>query len=207
MAKLTVKFISKVVRIGSSEGTAKRVKERSKAAGKLNMTFGVNVRDKVKPQQSEKSADATHVITIEEDIELDDAIIMGNWLLDRMDKQDNTSGYTDRKASFDSLKRRVLSSFGVEKFDVLTNDERITYAKKMVANNAPFQYTECSLHVKIDDKMTVYSKTFRRMNADHWKQDEVTSLIESARKVVPKKEVILRKVVSASGNNTQGTTP
>lgn len=178
---LTIKFISTVSTIGSSESTVKRLDKLSKAAGKFNVTIGTSIKralNKSKtegpepPKEPDKRPSNTKVVTkVIQDCSPEDATLIAKCLFDFMENQGNSVKYTERKAKFDTDKRMVLTELGVDSYDLLTPEQRKMYATMMITRRAPFTYTECSIHIKYGENQTIYSATQRKVGNSPFSED------------------------------------
>lgn len=180
---LTIKFISTVGTIGSSESTVTRLDKLSRAAGKFNVTIGTSIKrslGKVKPtteepelpKEPDKRPSNTRVVTkVIQGCSPEDATLIAKCLFDLMERQGNSEKYTERKAKFDTVKRMVLTELGVDNYDLLTPEQRKMYASMMIARRAPFTYTECSIHMKYGENQTIYSATQRKVGNSPFSED------------------------------------
>lgn len=212
---LTVKLISMVSTIGSQESTARRLTKLSAAAGKFNLTIGTSIKLALKktvtegptgqPPRTEKTKPSnTKVVTKTiEDCSPEDATLIADYLFNLMDAQSNTASYEQAKAHFDTCKRQVLAEFGAQNYDVLTAEERKSYATKMIALGAPFKFTTQSIHIKYGDNQTIYSRTRRVSGTSHWNEDFFDSKVD-IKKLREKYQVTFRQPVE-SGSQSQTT--
>lgn len=182
---LTIKFISTVGTIGSSESTVERLDKLSRAAGKFNVTIGTSIKRSLSntrqsktsdgsesPKQTDRQPSNTKVVTkVIQDCSPEDATLIAKCLFDFMERQGNSEKYTERKARFDTEKRMVLAELGVDNYDLLTPEQRKMYASKMIERKAPFTYTECSIHMKYGENQTIYSATQRKVGNSPFSED------------------------------------
>lgn len=210
--ELTIKFISQVNHVGSTEQTARRIAHLSKAAGKFNAMLGATIKEAPTANESSgppapeptpgrrKSSlkdDTSKVVTKTLDVTPEQAAVIATTLFNAMEKESNSEKYTERKSNFDTAKRECLNELGARDFKELTPDQRSMYAKKMIARKAPFSYTERSIHIRCNGMATVYSKTHRKLGKSHWPDDIYDRLIPDLGKLMKSKEVRLHNVQQA----------
>lgn len=182
--ELSIKFISQERRIGPDDSAATDSAYISKAAARFNVVIGVTMRRKRPDVQQDSASEVeaskrsgdlknnnTQVLhSVIRDLTKEDAAQLARFYFNHMEQTGNSDEYVRAKARFDSIKRSILQELHVDAIDELTKDQRIVYAGKMIQAKAPFIYTERSIHIKLGEYQTVYSKTVRLKGRQHWSE-------------------------------------
>lgn len=201
---LVIKYLSNVKLIGSKESTANHISGMSKAAGKFNFTIGASVKKKSNDNlgntgtgstsakvRNDNSRSITQTIR---DCTPEDAARIGTFIFNTMAKIPNSDAYVGKMAAFATIKKKTLDEFHVQDYNELTKEQRVMYAQKMIAQGAPFYYTERSIHIKYGNYQTIYSLSHRKSGVMHWKQETADKMIADAQKAMGNFDVTLVKI-------------
>jgi hypothetical protein len=211
----TIKVIAKTQQMGSSDGTAYRLDFMSKAAGKLNFLAGCSVKksdganaNTAAPTGNGAKATTSATVALN-DVTQDpkEALVIGNLAANWAEQKGNTEAYTQKKAYFDTCKKKTLDELGVSDYEELTREQRIVYAKKMKALNAPFKYKEVSLHIKLPGLRSVYTRSFRITGTNTYDETWLRNMVTKWMSQVDKYTVKVKSIQDGSSAAPAGQTP